>query len=390
MKKALFIDRDGTINVDHGYTCKASDLELYLDAVRIIKQYNRKGYLVIVTTNQSGIGRGYYSEKEYKGFNSALAKELEARDARVDAFYHCPHTPQDRCNCRKPNAGMIKRALKDYDIDLSGSIVIGDRDEVDGEMARRMGMRYRILRRKPVIKYNNLKTALILAGGKGTRLLPITRHTPKPLVMIDKNPTIYYIIKELREGGIRDFYFSVGYKADRLIDYLDKLPKEGCVFHYVVERTRLGTGGAVKLAINRIAKDHEGDILVVNGDDLFRLDIKKMYTAHLNRRALITMACRRQRDLSSSGVLLLKRGRILGFFEKPAAGTVHTDVISTGKYIMNLDIIGILPDKKSFMLEHDFFAKLNYKREKIFGFVSSGSFYPTDTLKRLEVARKNW
>ena len=137
MKKALFIDRDGTINVDHGYTCKASDLELYLDAVRIIKQYNRKGYLVIVTTNQSGIGRGYYSEKEYKGFNSALAKELEARDARVDAFYHCPHTPQDRCNCRKPNAGMIKRALKDYDIDLSGSIVIGDRDEVDGEMARR-------------------------------------------------------------------------------------------------------------------------------------------------------------------------------------------------------------------------------------------------------------
>ncbi len=146
MKKALFIDRDGTINRDCPYCRDPKDLVIYDDAVDIIRNYRESGYLIVIVTNQSGINRGYFTEEQYEEFNRALLSELERRGAKVDAVYHCPHRPDEGCTCRKPGTGLILRAVNDLDIDLGGSIVIGDRDDVDGEMARRLGMQYRILR----------------------------------------------------------------------------------------------------------------------------------------------------------------------------------------------------------------------------------------------------
>jgi histidinol-phosphate phosphatase family protein len=146
MNKALFIDRDGTINHDCPYCRDPKDLRIYDDAVNIIKDFRKRGFLIVIVTNQSGINRGYFSEAEFEKFNSALLKELERAGAKVDAVYHCPHRPDEGCLCRKPGTGLLLQAARDLDIDLNSSFVVGDRDDVDGEMARRLGMKYMIIK----------------------------------------------------------------------------------------------------------------------------------------------------------------------------------------------------------------------------------------------------
>ena len=146
MNKALFIDRDGTINHDCPYCRDPKDLRIYDDAVNIIKDFRKRGFLIVIVTNQSGINRGYFSEAEFEKFNSALLKELEREGAKVDAVYHCPHRPDEGCLCRKPGTGLLLQAARDLDIDLNSSFVVGDRDDVDGEMARRLGMKYMIIK----------------------------------------------------------------------------------------------------------------------------------------------------------------------------------------------------------------------------------------------------
>ncbi|MGC8662934.1 MAG: D-glycero-alpha-D-manno-heptose-1,7-bisphosphate 7-phosphatase [Thermoplasmata archaeon] len=145
--KALFIDRDGTINRDCPYCHKIEDLYIYEDAVEIMKKYQEEGYLIIIITNQSGIGRGYFTLEEFWDFHNNLLNELEKRGVHVTATYFCPHKPEDNCHCRKPNTGMLEKAFKDYNIDIENSIVIGDRDDIDGEMARRFGIKYKIIER---------------------------------------------------------------------------------------------------------------------------------------------------------------------------------------------------------------------------------------------------
>jgi D-glycero-D-manno-heptose 1,7-bisphosphate phosphatase len=146
MRKALFIDRDGTINHDCPYCRNPKDLIIYDDAVDIIKNFRKNGYLIVIVTNQSGINRGYFSESEYETFNSVLLEELARRGATVDAVYHCPHTPNEGCLCRKPGTGLVLQAARELNIDLGSSFVVGDRDDVDGEMARRLGMKYMIVK----------------------------------------------------------------------------------------------------------------------------------------------------------------------------------------------------------------------------------------------------
>ncbi len=146
MNKALFIDRDGTINHDCPYCKDPKDLRIYDDAVDIIKDFRKRGFLIVIVTNQSGINRGYFSEAEFEKFNSALLNELERAGAKVDAVYHCPHRPDEGCLCRKPGTGLLLQAARDLDIDLNSSFVVGDRDDVDGEMARRLGMKYMIIK----------------------------------------------------------------------------------------------------------------------------------------------------------------------------------------------------------------------------------------------------
>ncbi|WP_229657514.1 D-glycero-alpha-D-manno-heptose-1,7-bisphosphate 7-phosphatase [Thermogymnomonas acidicola] len=145
MQLALFIDRDGTINRDCPYCHDPRDLHIYEDAVEVMGFFQSLGFMIVIVTNQSGIGRGYFSVEEMEEFNSHLLSSLRKRGVRVTAVYYCPHRPEEGCSCRKPATGLVERAARELSIDLSRSFIVGDRDDVDGELARRLSMPYMIM-----------------------------------------------------------------------------------------------------------------------------------------------------------------------------------------------------------------------------------------------------
>lgn len=145
MNKAVFLDRDGVITEDPPhYAHRIDQLKVIPKVAEAIKMLNDEGYIVVVVSNQSGIARGFYPEKDAHVFNNALAEELVKQNASIDGFYFCPHHPQAKveeyrvnCDCRKPNTGMIENAVKDFEIDTSKSFMIGDRncDMIAGKKA---------------------------------------------------------------------------------------------------------------------------------------------------------------------------------------------------------------------------------------------------------------
>ncbi len=139
MKPALFIDRDGTINVNCPYCKNESEIKVYDDVYKPIA-YLSKYFLIIIVTNQSGIARGYFTEDDLKRMNSKIVKLIRKHGGRIDAIYYCPHLPDSGCLCRKPNTGMVEKAMSEFDIDIKNSLVIGD-DGNDIKMARRLGIK---------------------------------------------------------------------------------------------------------------------------------------------------------------------------------------------------------------------------------------------------------
>ena len=146
-RPAAFLDRDGVLNVDHGYTFRPEELELMPTAAAAVRCLNAAGYIVIVVTNQAGVARGYYTEDAVKAFNAHMRDVLQAQGARIDAFYYCPHHPDGsvkelaiRCACRKPAPGMLEQAAHDWPIDRTRSFLIGDKDH-DVAAAQAFGIR---------------------------------------------------------------------------------------------------------------------------------------------------------------------------------------------------------------------------------------------------------
>ncbi len=120
---------------------------IYNDAVEILKEFHEKGFLIVIVTNQSGINRGYFTEKEFREFNDAVIHSLGESGVYVDATYFCPHRPDENCSCRKPKTELIVRAVKEMDIDLNRSVILGDREDIEGELGRKLGIKSIILKR---------------------------------------------------------------------------------------------------------------------------------------------------------------------------------------------------------------------------------------------------
>ena len=147
MKKCIFLDRDGNINIEKEYLHKIEEFEFIKGAKEAIKIFNELGYLVVIVTNQSGVARGYYNEESVKKLHNYLQREVEKIGGHIDGFYYCPHHPKKGigeykldCQCRKPEPGMFLQAKKELDIDFNNSIMVGDKVS-DVEAGRKLGMR---------------------------------------------------------------------------------------------------------------------------------------------------------------------------------------------------------------------------------------------------------
>ena len=130
MVKALFLDRDGVINIEKDYLYKKEDFQFIDGIIELCKYYTTKDYLIYIVTNQSGIARGYYTESDFFDLTRWMCNEFKSQGIEISKVYHCPHHPSitGECSCRKPYPGMLFEAQNDFDIDLKKSIIIGDKE----------------------------------------------------------------------------------------------------------------------------------------------------------------------------------------------------------------------------------------------------------------------
>lgn len=181
-KPAVFLDRDGVLTREKSYVTSIEQLEIFLYARECIARLKRNGYYAIVITNQSGVARGFFSENELKRMNQCLIEQTG-----VDAVYYCPHYEKGKvpeyakkCNCRKPQTGMIERACQDFAIDMAGSYMVGDRSS-DILMGQKIGIKTILLESgygsgrleeqvKPDYVLNDLRDVADLLTGKDQKV----------------------------------------------------------------------------------------------------------------------------------------------------------------------------------------------------------------------------
>jgi D-glycero-D-manno-heptose 1,7-bisphosphate phosphatase len=151
LRRAAFLDRDGVINIDRGYVVRREDFEFVPGVLDAARNLRGMGFLLVVTSNQSGIGRGLYSEAEFNALTAWMRNEFLAAGAPLAGVYFCPHHPTEAlgdyrrsCDCRKPAPGMLLAAARDLGIDLASSVMFGDKAS-DLEAARAVGVPLRVL-----------------------------------------------------------------------------------------------------------------------------------------------------------------------------------------------------------------------------------------------------
>lgn len=150
MKKAIFLDRDGTLNIDYGYVHQIDDFQFIEGSIEALQQLKAMGYLLVLVTNQSGIARGYFSEDQFLQLTEWFDWSLADRGVDFDGIYYCPHHPEGKgeyrqdCDCRKPKSGMLLQAMKELKIDPEHSFMVGDKME-DLQAGLGANVRYKIL-----------------------------------------------------------------------------------------------------------------------------------------------------------------------------------------------------------------------------------------------------
>jgi D-glycero-D-manno-heptose 1,7-bisphosphate phosphatase len=141
MKKALFLDRDGVINVDKHHTYLKEEFEFSDGIFDLCREYSDSGYIIIVVTNQAGIAKGIYSEEDFNELTDWMVSQFLVNGVMISKVYYCPHHPDitGPCDCRKPNPGMLLRAIKEFDLDITECVLIGDKEN-DLEAGRNAGI----------------------------------------------------------------------------------------------------------------------------------------------------------------------------------------------------------------------------------------------------------
>ncbi|MCK5025399.1 MAG: nucleotidyltransferase family protein [Nanoarchaeota archaeon] len=230
----------------------------------------------------------------------------------------------------------------------------------------------------------NLKTAIILAGGKGTRLRPLTDFTPKPLLPVNGKPIIEHIIDNLKRGGVKHIILSVGYKADKIKDYFGDGSAFGVKIDYCIEDTPLGTGGAIKLASRGIVRS----FIALNGDNLADFDYDKMYEVHRRNNARITMALYPVEDVTQFGIVKLDGEIIVEFIDKPQIEEAPSNLNNAGAYIIEQGVLDMLPEGMC-SIEKDCFEKLAVEGV-IFAYSHEDQWFPTDNIEKYNNANKKY
>ncbi len=220
-----------------------------------------------------------------------------------------------------------------------------------------------------------IDTAVILAGGLGTRLRPLTDEIPKPLLPIKGKPILLHVINNLKRYGIVKIILSISYKHEKVQEFFGDGCQFGVIITYSVENEPLGTGGAVREAV----KDLQESVFVVWGDNLMDLDYKKLFETYTKYKSPVTMVLTPRNDVENFGVATLEGSKVISFVEKPKREEAPSNLINAGAIVLEPQIIKkMLPQGKS-SIEYDFYEKL--KPGEIVAHIHEGQWYPTDKME---------
>ncbi len=210
--------------------------------------------------------------------------------------------------------------------------------------------------------------AVVMAGGEGTRLRPMTANQPKPLLPVANRPIMEHVLRLLKKHGLEETVVTVQFLAAMVRNYFGDGEDVGMSLQYATEETPLGTAGSVKNAEDALRDD---TFLVISGDALTDMDLSEMIRFHRDNGALVTVGLTRVPDPLEFGIVITEEdGRIQRFLEKPTWGQVFSDTVNTGVYIMEPEVLAEVSAKESVDWSHDVFPKLLQRGAPIFGWVS--------------------
>lgn len=230
----------------------------------------------------------------------------------------------------------------------------------------------------------DIKEAVIIAGGEGIRLRPLTLDTPKALVDINGKTLTEHVLEILAKYEIRKVVIGTGYLADKVKQYFGNGSKLNFNVSYTFEEKPMGTAGPLILSPR-----FNSTFLMINGDDLFNLDLERMYHLHKKSSAAATIALTHVPDPSKFGVVKLEGDRIVDFVEKPKLEDDTSHLISSGYYMLEPEVCDMVAGKSFAMMEKDVFPALA-KGGKLFGYHDKGLWFDTGTLESLELVRNYW
>ena len=231
---------------------------------------------------------------------------------------------------------------------------------------------------------NKPSKAIILAGGKGTKMKPMTNFLPKPMLRIHDKPILEHNIELLKRHGIKDIIISIGYRGEKIKEYFGDGSQIGVNITYVKEKSPLGTGGPLNLLKGKI----NDTFVMLNGDELKDIDLEDMFMFHRKNKSTATIALTTVEDPSKYGVAVMNGNKIMTFIEKPSKTNAPSKLINSGLYILEPEVFKIVPEGFS-MIENDVFPKLA-SNDKLLGYVFSGQWFDTDTPNRFTEAEREW
>lgn len=229
--------------------------------------------------------------------------------------------------------------------------------------------------------------AMILAAGVGSRLDPLTRNVPKPLVPIVNKPVMEHIVEMLARNGFRDIMVNLYYLGDQIQNYFGNGSKWGVKIHYSPEEQLWGDAGSVKRCQDFFDED---TFVVVGGDDLADIDLKRLVGFHRDNKALATIALSLVDDPSEYGIALLnERGRVTRFLEKPKAVVLFSNSANTGVYVFDRHVLDLIPKATRFGFGNDLLPMLLEQKARFFGYLTSSYWKDVGSLKQYQEAHQD-
>lgn len=211
--------------------------------------------------------------------------------------------------------------------------------------------------------------AVIMAGGEGTRLRPLTCNMPKPMVPVANRPVMFHIIELLKKHGISEIAVTLQYMPEKIKEYFDDGSDLGVNIKYYTEKFPLGTAGSVKNTEDFI----DDTFIVISGDALTDIDLSSAINFHKNKNAVATLVLKRMDIPLEYGVVITdKEGRVIRFLEKPSWGEVFSDTVNTGIYILSPEVLGFIERGKMFDFSKDLFPMLLNKNMPVYGYIADG------------------